>query len=85
MIVINALFGFWESVFAFVPNFVYNGLIVSIDPVAADYVGIQILMQSVKGRNNFKGLFPLLDNAADMRLRTRMIRKNRPAGNRNYK
>lgn len=70
LIVIDALFGFWGSVFAFVPDFVYNGLIVSTDPVAADYVGTQILNAERERQGQLPRIVPLLDHAADLGLGT---------------
>lgn len=68
----DALFGFWGSnlVASFVPDFAYNSLIVSKDPVAADYIGTGILNQERAKRNRPPRKVPVLQRAAKMGLGT---------------
>ncbi len=69
LIVIDALFGCWNDMLN-PPNFAPNSLIVSRDPVAADYVGTQMLEEERARHNQPPGNVPFLDEAADMGLGT---------------
>jgi uncharacterized protein (DUF362 family) len=71
LVVIDALFGCWGSnPTMFVPDFVYNGLIVGKDPVAADYIGAEILNEERAKHNQPPRNVPLLKKAAEMGLGT---------------
>ena len=71
LVVIDALFGFWGSNPAmFVADFAYNGLIMSKDPVAADYTGTGILNEERAKHNQPPRNVPLLKKAAEMGLGT---------------
>ena len=71
LIVIDALFGFWGSnTTMFVSDFAYNALIMSKDPVAADYIGTKILNEERAKHNQPPRNVPLLEKAAQMGLGT---------------
>ncbi|HIE30314.1 TPA: DUF362 domain-containing protein, partial [Candidatus Poribacteria bacterium] len=71
LVVIDALFGFWGSNPAmFVADFAYNGLIMSKEPVAADYTGTEILNEERAKHNQPPRNVPLLKKAAEMGLGT---------------
>ena len=69
LIVTDALFGCWNHMLN-PPNFAPNSLIVSRDPVAADYVGAQILEEERARHNQPPGNVLFLDEAAEMGLGT---------------
>jgi uncharacterized protein (DUF362 family) len=69
LIVIDALLGCWSSHIN-PPNFAPNSLIMSRDPVAADYVGTQMLEEERARYNQPPGNVPFLEKAADMGLGT---------------
>ncbi|MBS3771530.1 MAG: DUF362 domain-containing protein [Bacteroidales bacterium] len=69
--IIDCLYGFWGSVKTrFVRDFVYNGLIISKDPVAADYMGARILNEERARHDRPPQSVPLLDTAAEAGLGT---------------
>lgn len=71
IIIIDALFGFWGSkTTMFVRDFAPNTLIVSKDPVAADYIGTEMLNDELKRRNFPPRNVPLLAEAAKIGLGT---------------
>jgi uncharacterized protein (DUF362 family) len=71
LIVIDALFGFWGSNRSmFVQDFAPNSLIVSKDPVAADYIGKEMLDEERANHNQPPRNVPLLGKAAEMGLGT---------------
>lgn len=69
--IIDCLYGFWGSVTTtFVRDFLFNGLVVSKDPVAADYMGTRILNEERIKHNQLPRPVPLLDFAAKAGLGT---------------
>jgi len=68
LIVTDALFGFWGSRAVFVPDFAPNSIIVSVDPVAVDFVGTEMLNQERTRRNQAPREVPVLDEAVRMGL-----------------
>ena len=71
LIVIDGLFGFWGSNRSmFIQDFAPNSLIVSKDPVAADYIGKEMLDEERAKHNEPPRNVPLLEKAAEMGLGT---------------
>jgi uncharacterized protein (DUF362 family) len=71
LIIIDALFGCWGgNPFAQTPDFAPNSLIASRDPVAADYVGAEMLNEERARHNQPPRNVPLLEKAAEMGLGT---------------
>lgn len=71
LVVIDALFGCWGSnATMFVRDFAPNSLIVSKDPVAADYIGTEMLNEERANRKLPPRNVPLLAKAAEMELGT---------------
>ena len=69
--IVDALYGFWGSIMsAFVKDFIYNGIMLSRDPVAADYIGTQILNEERANHNQPPRVVPLLAKAAEIGLGT---------------
>jgi len=79
LIVIDALFGFWGSNNTmFVQDFAPNSLIISKDPVAADYVGTEMLNEERAKHNEPPRRVPLLEKAAQIGLGTNEPQKIEP-------
>ena len=71
LIVIDAVFGFWGSnTTTFVRDFCPNSLIMSKDPVAADYIGTEMLNEELANHNFPPRNVPLLAKATEMGLGT---------------
>ena len=67
LVIIDALFGCWGSnPTMFVQDFAPNSLIVSKDPVAADYIGTKMLNEERARHNQSQRRVPLLEKAAQM-------------------
>ncbi len=69
LIVVDGLLGSWKDCLS-PPDFVRNSLIVSSDPVAADYVGTGIINEEREKRRQPPRYVPLLEKAAEMGLGT---------------
>ena len=73
LVVIDALFGCWgrnPAAGTFLRDFAYNGLIMSKDPVATDYIGTEILNEERTKHNQPPRNVPLLEKAAQIGLGT---------------
>ena len=71
LVVIDGLFGCWGSnPFGWVADCVPNSLIVSMDPVAADYIGTEILNKERAKNNLLPRDVPLLEKSAQLGLGT---------------
>lgn len=70
LVVTDALFAFWGGGWDWVPEFAPNTLIVSRDPVAADYIGTQMLDAERAKRNQRPRNVPFIQKAAEMGLGT---------------
>jgi uncharacterized protein (DUF362 family) len=66
LVVTDALFGFWGSSYNWVPEFAPNTLIVSKDPVTADYIGTKMLDEERANHNQPPRRVPFLKIAQDL-------------------
>ena len=75
LVVIDALFGCWSRL-GDPPNFAPNSLIVTRDPVAADYIGAEMINEErAKFKQPPKNISPLLDKAAELGVGTNNLEK----------
>lgn len=70
LVVMDALFGSWQGRVPAPPDFVYNGLVVSKDPVVADYIGTEIINEERAKHDQPPKEVPVLQKAAEMGLGT---------------
>lgn len=68
LVVMDALFGHWRGALPAPADFVYDGLVVTKDPVAADYVGKEIINEERAKHDQPPREVPVLDKAAEMGL-----------------
>lgn len=70
LVIMDALFGHWRGALPAPADFVYDGLVVTRDPVAADYVGTEIINDERAKHNQPPREVPVLETAAQMGLGT---------------